>query len=86
MQFVPMDDVRKGVRVRLLNGWFATVLDNKVNSHTRLCEVEGIVTEMGSVYSVDIVQALDKTVNEWKPVKHTEGQIKAAQKRMAAGF
>jgi hypothetical protein len=44
-------DVKKGARVQLDNGWFATTLNNDMKGHTRLCLVEGICTEAGSVYT-----------------------------------
>ena len=46
-------DIKKGMRVMLSNGWEATILDNS-RSVTRLAEVYGYHTEMGSVYTHDI--------------------------------
>ena len=49
----------------------------KVNAkgNTRMAEVEGFVTEMGSVYSHDIVAAQGPDGN-WIPIEHTPAQIK----------
>lgn len=73
------NELKKGVRVQLRNGWYATIADN-MKGNTRLATVEGIFTETGSVYSHDIVRAQlapDKfTVGEWVDVEHTPAQLK----------
>lgn len=76
--------VKKGARVRLANGWWATVMDNTVRQHTRVCDVEGFHREMGSVYSTDI---------EWveidgrlELVYHTPAQLKAKLARRKFGL
>ena len=84
-------DVKKGARVQLKNGWFATILDNKVNAHSRMAEVEGFHTEMGSVYSTDIRKVRteydrDNDFEKWEAVLPTPGQLKAAETRKAFGF
>lgn len=81
---VSIKDVKKGAMVRLANGWQAQVEDNKVNSQTRLCTVYGYETEMGSVYSSDIVSVLVGT--GWESVELTESQKKAKATRSAWGF
>jgi len=48
------NDLKKGDYVRLRNGWDARIEDNK-KGLIRLCTVFGLETEMGSVYSHDIV-------------------------------
>lgn len=65
------NDLKKGCRVLLDNGWYATIQDN-LKGDTRLMTVEGHVTEMGSVYSHDIVQA--EVNNHWVTVQHTPKQ------------
>lgn len=77
------NDLKKGARVRLRNGWYATMEDNR-KGDTRLATVEGIYTEMGSVYAWDIV-AVQGESGEWEPVEHTEKQL-AARKRVQALF
>ena len=67
------NDLKKGTRVRLACGWFATLADNQ-KGNTRLADVEGFCREIGSVYSHDIVAALiDGT---WQQVEHTPAQLK----------
>jgi hypothetical protein len=82
---VSIKDVKKGTTVILRNGWKATVEDNTVNQHTRLCTVYGDYTEMGSVYSTDIVEA-QMNDGSWQVVQHTPAQLKAAHLVMASGF
>ena len=77
------NELKKGARVKLRNGWFATVMDNG-RGNTRMCEVEGMYTEIGSVYSWDIVQA--KVDKEWLPVDLTESQTKAMLRVQSLGF
>lgn len=67
------NDLKKGARVRLANGWFATIEDN-IRGNIRMATVEGYVTEMGSVYSHDIVAV--KVDGGWVMVEHTPAQIK----------
>jgi len=73
------NDLKKGARVQLRNGWFATIEDN-LKGNTRLATVEGFYTEMGSVYSHDIVVAFIKDIfgKEITRVKieHTPAQLK----------
>lgn len=79
-----MKDVRKGTRVVLRNGWEAEVLDNLTNRQTRMCKVFGDYTEMGSVYSSDIVTAfLD---GNWEVVVHSTKTLVTAQARKSWGF
>jgi hypothetical protein len=66
------NDLKKGVRVQLRNGWQATMQDNK-KGNSRLATVYGFVTEMGSVYAHDIVSFQDVN-GEWLPVEHTDKQ------------
>jgi hypothetical protein len=48
------NELKKGDRVKLRNGWDAKIEDN-LKGNTRLCTVYGDFTEMGSVYSHDIM-------------------------------
>lgn len=84
-------EVKKDSRVQLKNGWFATILDNKVNAHTRMAEVEGYATERGSVYSTDIRYLRteydrDNDHEKWEAVVPTPGHIKAGEMRKVFGF
>ena len=71
MTLFKTNDIKKGTRVQLRNGWFATVVDN-ARGDTRLASVEGYVTETGSIYAHDIVQV--HVANSWVTVGHTKQQ------------
>jgi hypothetical protein len=81
---VSSKEIKKGTKVILRNGWKATIEDNKTTSHTRMATVQGDFTEMGSVYSTDIVEAMFDGL--WFIVEHTPAQLKAAQMRKGWGF
>lgn len=67
------NDLKKGTRIKLRNGWDAKLEDN-AKGNTRLATVFGNYTEMGSVYGYDIMSAY---VNgEWHTVQHTDKQNK----------
>lgn len=70
------NDLKKGTRIKLANGWYGTLMDNR-KGNVRMAEVEGLYTEMGSVYGHDIVQAL--VGKEWMAVAHTPQQTKSRQ-------
>lgn len=54
------NELKKGDLVRLRNGWYAVIADNK-KGNIRMAEVYGIETEIGSVYAHDIVTQLAET-------------------------
>ena len=67
------NELKKGTRVELSNGWLATLLDN-MKGNTRLARVEGIFTECGSIYSHDIVAA--EINGEWTTdISYTPAQL-----------
>lgn len=67
------NDLKKGTRVKLANGWQAIIEDNK-KGNIRFAKVFGLYTELGSVYSHDILEAeVDGT---WVTVEHTPAQEK----------
>jgi hypothetical protein len=66
------NDIKKGTRVKLRNGWEAVIKDN-MKGVRRMAEVYGTYTEIGSVYSHDIVQV--QVDGEWLPVEHTKDQL-----------
>ena len=68
------NDIKKGTRVRLRNGWFGTMADNR-KGNTRNVTVDGdLGTSTGSVYAWDIMLA---SVNgEFTLVEHTPKQLK----------
>lgn len=70
------NDLKKGDRIQLRNGWFATMADN-ARGDTRMADVEGFCREIGSVYSHDIVRFIPKGPDA-RPVtiEHTPKQNK----------
>lgn len=66
--------LKKGTIVSLRNGWKATLEDNK-KGNIRMATVYGDYTEMGSVYSHDIMSYQDSD-GTWHPVEHTTEQLK----------
>ncbi len=68
------NELKKGARVLLRCGWFATVYDN-ARGNIRMCEVEGDFTEIGSVYSHDIVRYFPDD-GPSVVIEHTPAQIK----------
>ncbi len=70
------NELKRGDWVRLRNGWYAEVWDNK-KGNTRVCDVYGFAHEAGSVYSHDIVERLDgpdgKVIAQ---IEHTPAQLK----------
>lgn len=77
------NDLKKGDRVQLRNGWFATIADN-AKGNTRIATVEGFETETGSVYSHDIVKVIHlRVTSDPRPlvpvntlIEHTPAQLK----------
>ncbi len=77
------NELKKGDRVQLRNGWYATIADN-AKGNTRTANVEGFVTEIGNVYSHDIVRIVHLRVdgddNPLVPddtrIEHTPAQLK----------
>jgi hypothetical protein len=72
-QKMTTNEIKKGTRFRLRNGREATMEDNR-KGNIRMATVEGVCTEMGSVYAHDIVSVL---IGEaWQPVTKTDKQAK----------
>ena len=75
------NDIKKGMRILLANGWEAVMMDN-LKGNTRLADVYGYEHEMGSVYSHDIMYCKPTLVDadgfntSWVKVKHTPAQLK----------
>jgi hypothetical protein len=68
------NDLKKGARITLRNGWLATIADNK-KGNIRDATVEGFYTETGSVYAHDIMSVLVNGML-WVPIEHTPAQNK----------
>jgi hypothetical protein len=79
------NELKKGDRVQLRNGWKATVMDNG-RGNTRMCEVEGLYTEMGSVYSHDIMLHIPRDGSSPARIEHTEKQEKLRERVNLIGF
>lgn len=67
------NELKKGMRVKLCNGWYGTMMDN-LKGNTRMVDVEGTVRETGSVYAHDIMFYV-AAENEHVPVEHTAKQL-----------
>ena len=67
------NDLKRGARVLLANGWEADIMDG-MKGNTRLARVYGYETEIGSVYSHDIVKV--RIDDEWSDIEHTIDQGK----------
>ena len=76
------NDLKKGTRIMLRNGWEADLWDN-MKGNTRVALVYGFETEAGSVYSHDIVRYKDAN-GVWQMVEHTPAQLKL--KKQADSF
>lgn len=74
------NEIKKGMRFLLKNGWYATMADNR-KGNIRMATVEGDYTETGSVYAHDIVSVL---IGEaWQPVTITGQQAKVRDLNVA---
>jgi hypothetical protein len=71
------NDIKKGARVMLRNGWEADMADN-ARGNTRIAKVYGYETETGSIYSHDIAKV--KVDGVWQDVEHTDAQLKLREK------
>ena len=56
MKTITTNELKKGDKVTLRCGWNATMEDNK-KGNIRMATVEGIYTEMGSIYMYDVALA-----------------------------
>jgi hypothetical protein len=79
------NDLKSGDRIRLRNGWFATIWDNK-KGNIRLAKVEGVYTEIGSVYGHDIVAFIPKASGAPIAITHTDAQLKLRRTVEKLGF
>jgi len=78
------NDLKKGARVMLSNGWEADIWDN-CKGVTRVALVYGFETEAGSVYSHDI--AYFRADNgTWGKVEHTPAQLKLKAQVRTFGY
>lgn len=74
---IKTNDLKKGDRVHLRNGWYAEIADNG-RGNIRVAKVFGDYTEIGSVYAHDIMAKVDgHTVIDW--IEHTPAQLKCRE-------
>ena len=84
------NDIKKGTRIRLRNGWYGTMMDN-MRGNTRVVDVEGYERETGSVYSHDILQALipiegSALMGDVVNLEHTPAQLRLRKQMEAMGM
>lgn len=82
---VKTNDLKKGTRVMLRNGWEADIMDN-MRGNTRVCMVYGDFEEAGSVYSHDIMAYKDKHGNWQTNIEYTKSQINTKKQLAAMGW
>ena len=80
---IKTNELKKGALVRLANGWYATIQDNR-KGDVRFATVEGHVTESGSIYAHDIVSA--QLSDGWVSVSHTPKQQELKARVQNFGF
>lgn len=73
------NDLKKGDRVILRNGWRATIMDNR-KANIRFCEVDGsereTIGQWGGVYAHDIVVLVTRSGKSLFYIKHTPSQLR----------
>lgn len=81
------NDIKKGMRIKMTNGWEGTMMDNK-KGNIRFAEVEGSYTELGTIYAKDIESVIVRlgSMPVWEPVTLSPAQAKAANAITNAGF
>lgn len=79
------NEIRKGDRILLRNGWYGTMKDN-ARGQTRIAEVEGFYTETGSVYAHDIVAAQKVDGGQWTRITHTPAQEQLRLRLVSMGM
>jgi len=71
------NDMKKGQKGRLKNGWDFRIEDNK-KGNVRMATVYGLHTEMGSIYTKDIAW-LDMPDGSTEKLEQTAKQAKKSQ-------
>jgi hypothetical protein len=73
------NDIKKGDRIKMRNGFLGTMMDNK-KGNIRMAQIEGIFTEVGSVYAHDIVEMCPAgKICAWVPIDVTDAQKNVAR-------
>ena len=73
------NDLKKGTRVLLRNGWEADIWDNR-KGNTRVCNVYGDFTEAGSIYAHDIVAYKDVNGFWYYDIEYTPDQLRCKRR------
>lgn len=81
------NELKRGDRVQLRNGWFATIADN-AKGNTRIAKVEGFVTDTGSIYAHNIMRLVrdQPGTSESTVIEHTPAQDKLRANIMRMGL
>ena len=74
------NELKKGTRVFLRNGWEA-ILEDNLKGNIRYAKVFGDVTEVGAIYTHDIISfrvddECDNECDVWETVDYTPEQLK----------
>ena len=77
------NDLKNGAKIVLKSGWKATIKDN-MRGNTRMAEVQGVYTEIGSIYVHDIDYAIVE--GEMVKIDLTEAQKKLEKLSTGMGF
>jgi hypothetical protein len=83
MSTVVSNQIKKGTKLRLKNGWNATMMDNRRGS-IRTMEVQGLHTEIGDNYVWEIKSAFID--GQWKTVQLTKNQQEQRDRIKGLGF
>ena len=78
------NELKKDMRIKLHNGWYGTVKDNK-KGNIRFCEIEGLYTELGSIYVWEIESYISPEGDNI-PIELTPKQIKDHNMVESFGF
>jgi hypothetical protein len=82
---IKTNDLKKDQVVYLRNGWKAVLFDSK-KGNTRLAKVYGDYTELGSIYSHDIVSYLDINNQVSMDIEYTKSQLECKRINQEFGF
>jgi len=69
------NEIKKGTKIKLHNGWSGVMFDNK-KGNIRMAEVNGFYKEIGSIYAWDISHAHDTESDTWVEIELTDKQKK----------
>ena len=71
------NDIKKGTEIRMSDGFTGIMEDNK-KGNIRMATINGIFTEMGSIYAHNITAAKN-TNGDWERIELTTAQLKMKQ-------